>query len=183
MNQPSDFPYPSGPFVMNNILFNHDALVGAWVNFRLRSGEITVPFRAIGILREDDEAANDQPFEDRLVAGVYFFNHHPALRGVDNITNEPFTWSKIMCAVAVDDPKAITEKSLRAILAYPFVDLKVDLITAEISLSNNNAIEQAKRLGFRQLGVLPSIRAGGEVGLFGMRRDWCPYWTEEKAAA
>lgn len=170
--------------VVDGLLFGADAMVCSWVNARLNGGVVLVPARGIGILNEDSPELDG--IESKLVGGVYYFNYHKNIKGIDPETQEQFTWSKISVAVASDSIAAADPDKVARILHYPFNSLGCDLVTAEISLSNHRAIREAEKLGFRRFGEVPSIRPGGDLGYYGLKPEWCSIYqavlSQSKAA-
>lgn len=157
--------------IVDGVLYGCDAQVAVWVNERLGLGAVEVPFRAFGILPEaivDGEAAEDMP--KRLIGGAYFYNwvSTPGRRD-------------IYCAVAVDDIGAGRIPVIQRILQFPFGELDLPRISAEISLSNERAVRQAKNLGFVLEGRKKHIADdGSEWGQFGLYRATCEFWKRRR---
>jgi hypothetical protein len=177
------------PEVIDGLLFNLDAVVAQWVNARINPGLVEVPSYAIGILRpgiaSGEASAN---IADDLIAGAYFYNLRRGIKGFDPETNETYEWSTIDCAVACDDITAATPDLIGRLLHYPFGQLGVDVIIGWINTGNNHAITEARKLGFRNMGQIPSLKNGGGITMMGMRKDWCKFWpvrdrTPAEAAA
>jgi RimJ/RimL family protein N-acetyltransferase len=157
--------------VVDGVLYGCDARVATWVNERLGLGPVEVPFKGFGILPEaivDGEAAEDMP--NQLIGGAYFWgwSSTPAKRD-------------IYCAVAVDDIGAGRIPVIQRILAFPFGQLDLPRISAEISMTNERAIRQARNLGFVLEGRKKNISDdGSEWGLFGLYRDTCEFWKRRR---
>jgi hypothetical protein len=172
------------PEIIDGLLFHLDAVVAQWVNERMGSGLVTVPAYAIGILRPGIGSGDASPnIANDLVAGAYFFNLRRDIPAFDPETNEHYTWSTIECAVACDDITGPTPDLIGRLLHYPFGQLKVDMIIGHINTGNSDALSGARKLGFRTLGQIPSVRGGG-ITVVGLRNDWCPFWpVRERAQA
>jgi hypothetical protein len=128
------------PQIIDGLLFGLDAIVCQWVNNRINPGLVSVPARAIGILKgglPSGDAPNN--IADSLIAGAYFFNHRTNIQGYDPDTKERFTWSSVECAVACDDIAAATPDLLGRLLNYPFLQLGCDMILGTVSKGNRLA--------------------------------------------
>lgn len=161
--------------IVDGVLYNADARVGAWVAERLDQDLINLPFMAFGILPEaivrDELTLENLP--TKLIGGAYFFNHHAGPDQYD-----------ITIAVAVDDIGAGRIPVVQRILEYPFGDLDLPRVSAEICMSNHRAIKQAENVGFVLEGVKRNsgARDGDDIGMFGLYRDTCKYWNMREAA-
>lgn len=158
------FKHPDGrTWVINGgLLYGADAEVATWVNQRLGGGAVTTLFVAIGGLRPgvtpDQVTAETLP--QLLCAGAYFFNHHDG---------DSSDYSDLEWAVAIDDQSVLSRDVVRKVLDFPFAQLKVRRLSAEIDLANAKAVDQAKSLGFRLEGrKRRKAPGGGDVGIFGL---------------
>lgn len=154
--------------VKDGILYGADALVAAWVSDRLGAQVPTIPFMAFAICAD---GTPDGPVTDLntiyLVAGVYWYNHHTGPDCFD-----------ISVAVATDDVSSGRPASIRRILEYPFGELKVPRITAEINATNERAIRNAEMLGFKREGLKRKAGAGGtDIVVLGLLPEECPFWN------
>lgn len=132
------------PVIVRGVLYGADDVVGEWVNARLGAGKSDVPFVAMGILWG----------EDRLALGAMFFNQQDR---------------DITLAVAADPECGFKRRAFAQIMAYPFIQLGLPRVTAEIPLSNERSIDAVKRLGFVREGVKRRAAPdGGHVGVFGL---------------
>lgn len=157
------------PVVVDGVLYNMDAAVAAWTNEQMGGGLVPTLARAFGVLQGGiTETPTIAEIPNALIAGAYYFNHYdPADGGVSDIT----------VAVAVNDMAASRPEVFRAILMFPFGQLKCRRISAEIDLSNERAVRQAQRLGFMLEGRKRKAgKFGGDVGLFGLLPEECPFW-------
>lgn len=153
--------------VVDGILYGADALVAAWVSDRLGAQVPLVPYTAFAVCAE---GTPDGPVNDLskifIIAGVYWFNHYT---GPDQFD--------ISVAVASDDAVAGRPSAIRKILDYPFKDLKVPRITAEINATNERALRQAEKLGFQIEGIKRKAGAGGtDITILGLLPEECPLW-------
>lgn len=167
------------PVVVDGVLLN-EPMVAAWVNEKLGGGLVPTMAQSFGVLKDGVDyipSANQLP--NVLIAGAYFFNYHDDLMGTDPKTGEQFTWAKVMVTVYADDISAARPQVFRTILRWPFIHWGCDFVTAEIDMANARAIRQAQLLGFKLIGRQDSLRPGGSVGIFGMRKDWCTIKLED----
>ena len=160
--------------IVEGVLYGADAMVAAWVTERLGVGLVEVPFVAFGILPEaiaDAKVSESLPVA--LIGGAMFFNH----------SNVPGR-RDIYCAVAVDDIGAGRIPVVQRILQYPFGELNLPRVSAEISMANDRAVRQAKNLGFVLEGrKRHAADDGTDIGLFGLYRETSEFWKRRRAAA
>ena len=159
-------------FVINGVLYGVDALIAAWVSERLGAEMPNVMYTAFGICAE---GTLEGPVSDLskifLIAGVYWYNHYT---GPDQFD--------ISCAVASETELAGRPDVIRKILEYPFGELKVPRISAEIHADNDRAIRTAEKLGFKREGVKRKAgRDGGDTVSLGLLPDECQIWTRSQA--
>lgn len=129
--------------IVGDVVYGADDLVGEWVNARLGSSKPDVPFVGLGIVAGD-----------KLTLGALFFNQQDA---------------DITLAVAADPTCGLKRRAFAQIMAFPFVQLGLPRVTAEIPLSNERSISAVQRLGFVREGVKRKAAAdGGHVGVFGL---------------
>lgn len=156
------------PVVVNNVLYNEDAIVAAWINeqFPHQGVElVSEPFRAFGIINPN---AGSTSMRDSLIAGCYFFRH------IDVPTKRDI-W---VCA-AMTDAAASHRSAIKQILHYPFTQLGLPRITAECDMSNTRVLRQLDILGFVQEGIKPAMNAeGASYGYFGLYPHNCPFWRD-----
>jgi hypothetical protein len=171
------------PVVRDGLLYGADSDVAAWVGEKLGCGITLIPMQAIGIIAADVPNGPAPPTPElrhKIIAGAIFWGLNRGIIGSDPVTNEEFTWNKMAVSAACDNVAAAHPELLARMLDYPFGDENCDLLTAEIALSNTNALRQAKKLGFRQVGIMDSPRPGGEMAFLTMRRDQCDIWQKYK---
>jgi hypothetical protein len=139
--------------VVDGVLYGADDLVGEWINARMGGGKPDVPFVAMGIFSGD-----------RIALGAMFFNQSEA---------------DVTMALALE-PRGCKPRAMAKIMAYPFVQLGLPRVTAEIPLSNKESIRLAEGFGFVREGVKRRAAPdGGHVGVFGLlKKDFKlrKYW-------
>lgn len=170
----SDEPTPSKPqpAIIDGVLYGMDAEIAVWVNERMGGGIVPTLFVGFGILKEQaPENFRKEDGQLDIVAGAYF-------HGWQHEGNV----SDIMVTVAVDNIASAHPMTLRKVLEYPFGQLKCRRITAEIEMSNERSIRSAQKLGFQLEGRKRFMASdGGDVGVFGLYPQTCPFWTQEAA--
>lgn len=135
------------------LVFGWDRAVSRWVGDRVDIEEFG-PCRTIGIA--DDRG---------LIAGVVY-NH--------------FDPPDIRATIASTTPAWGSRTSLRAIFAYPFIQLGCGRITAVTESKNQPSQAFLCRLGFRQEGILRQRFTTGDAVIYGLLRDECR-WLERRA--
>lgn len=175
MSETHRYTTPEGRIwvIDQGLIYGADAEVLTWINAGL--GETTTAQLgvAIGVLQEGTAPASvdEMSLPHLLVAGVFFFNHQTG------------DVSDICVTVAANDIAAARPAVFRKVLDYPFRQLAVRRITAEIDLSNERSVRQAQKLGFRMEGRKRQMGAGGgDVGVFGLLPAECPFWQASVAA-
>jgi hypothetical protein len=135
-----------GPYVQDGLLYNDGKAVADWVAQRVglpHAGDRPI---AIGIVDG----------RNRLIAGAWFFSLRPR---------------DIEIAVACDDISAAVPDAIRRVLDYPFNQLGLDHVTAEIDHANRPCWRLAEGLGFRRYGTKPTGTNGGPVYIYGLTRE------------
>lgn len=171
----TDFKTPEGRIwrIGGGLVYGADAEVAAWVSDRLGGGPVKKLFVAIGALRPgtDPKDVTDETLPGLLVGGAYFFDEESG----DG-------YSDIYWSVAVEDEffqSAGLRDIVRRVLEFPFRMRDLRRISAYIDLANERAVRQAQKLGCvlegRKRAMAPN---GGDVGLFGLLRDECPFWKD-----
>lgn len=134
------------PKIIDGILYGADDVVARWVQKHC-SGEakIDVPAVALGVTKGKT-----------LAGGIIFYSQ----RGND-----------IQCAVACVDVTAWLPRVVATCMRYPFVQLGLDRVTAEIELKNTRSARLAEGLGFVREGVKRRAASdGGHVAVYGLLR-------------
>jgi RimJ/RimL family protein N-acetyltransferase len=144
------------PIVVGSLLYGADELVGEMVKSRIphMRGLDWGSFKALGVVRRG-----------QLVGGVVY--HH--YRGFD-----------IQIAAAFDAKGWALPGTLRALCAYPFVQLGVRRVTTITGKKNRRARRALTRLGFVLEGVAKRGLDGVEDAMiFGLLREHCK-WLKDK---
>lgn len=165
-------PAKPQPAVIDGVLYGMDAEIAVWVNERMGGGIVPTLFVGFGILKEQaPENFRKQDGQLDILAGCYFYNWQK-----ENDVSD------IHVCVAVDNIASAHPTTLRKVLDYPFGQLKVRRITAEIEMSNERSVRSAQKLGFQLEGRKRFMAAGGgDVGVFGLYPETCPLWKQEAA--
>lgn len=130
------------PQIVGDVLYGADNLVDEWMALKLGKTS-AVPFTALGIVSGE-----------RLVLGAKFFNQYS---------------NDITMAMVASPQSGFKRRAFARLMAYPFNQLGLPRVTAEIPLSNAESIKAATWLGFVREGVKRRAAAdGGHVGVFGL---------------
>lgn len=140
------------PVIVDGVLYGADADVQQFMHRVLGCGFFAGPFVTHAVLGEDG----------RIVMGTLWANHKP---GQD-----------IEMWVAATTPRVARPAIMRRILAYPFIQLALPRITAEIHQDNTRAIRLAEGMGM----VREGFKRGSNRILYGLLRDECPLFTRER---
>lgn len=144
---------------VGGVVYGDDARVGAWVQDQLGGGEIAGPFQALGVENADGE----------LVFGALFTNERDG---------------DIEIAIAATDIRPAVPSVFQRILDYPFKQLGLPRLTAEIPLSNRRMIRFAVGIGFKLEGIKRKADGkGGDVGVFGLLAEECLLWRPAREVA
>lgn len=131
--------------IINGLIYGADDWVGSWVNEKC-GGDFVTPngaFSAIGALNGSD-----------LVAGVSFFNQNN---------------NDIYCAFAVTNAAVLTRGRLTDAFEYPFHELGLNHVSAEVLSTNQKCIKLVSSIGFRLEGKKREAGPAGEdVFIFGL---------------
>lgn len=134
------------------------ASIAAWMQTKIGAEIVEVPFAAFGFVDGG-----------KLVGGCYFHS----LRDGDC---KDITVAVVLEPEIAEHPVAF-RTAIARVLSYPFRDLDLPRVSAEIDMSNARSIDLAQRFGFVQEGTKKHAGSnGGDVGIFGLYRDSCPYW-------
>lgn len=136
-----------------NLLTDVEA-VGSWVALRLGSFRVWHPKGKTAIGNLGDEG---------LKWGALY---------------ERYTGASIFISLAVAEPRFATRSMFRVIFSYPFNELGVGQILAEIASDNEPSLRLAKLAGFHQVAVVPKVYTASDLVLFSMSRAQCP-WVEQ----
>ncbi len=86
---------------------------------------------------------------------------------------DQYNGSSILASVAIDGP--ITRQWLWYIFAYPFVQLKANVILGLISSANTKSIKLVEHMGFTSVADIPHADPSGLLCLYVMHRDDCRF--------
>lgn len=75
--------------------------------------------------------------------------------------------------LAVDDRRCVTRQVLRAVFEYPFVQLKLDRVTALIAAENEASVDFCERINFSFEGFKRCALAGEDELIYGMLKTEC----------
>lgn len=134
--------------MVGRCVFGEDDVVAEWMNKRFGGKGRPADSVSVGIVDRDMN----------LIGAFQWFN----VRDRD-----------IEFSVVVNDPRAITRATLRAVFAYPFIQLRLPRVTAEIPLADKQTVQLAYRFGMTREGVKRSAHERGDVGVFGLLRSNC----------
>jgi len=142
--------------VVGSILVGADTLVGEMVKSRIphMRGREWDPYTALGVVRSG-----------RLVGGVVYHGY----RGFD-----------VQISAAFDEIGWALPGALRALAAYPFLDLKVQRVTIITGRKNRKARKLLHGLGFKFVGVAKRGLDGNEDAcIFEMLKENCK-WLKDR---
>jgi RimJ/RimL family protein N-acetyltransferase len=147
---------PPEPMIVGSILINADTLVGETVKSRIphMHGQEWGPYTALGVVRRG-----------KLVGGVVYHGY----RGFD-----------VQISGAFDEIGWALPGTLRALSAYPFLDLKVRRVSVLTGRKNKRARKLLCDLGFRFVGVAKRGLDGREDAcIFEMLKENCK-WLKDR---
>lgn len=132
--------------------------VATWMQQKLGGDIVEVPYGAFGFVNDKGE----------IIGGAYFYNHHKRQR------------ADITMAVAFDreiaEHPGAFRTAIKRVLSFPFGELNLPRVTAEIDSTNTDSIDLAQRCGFVHEGTKRMAgRNGADVEIYGLYRDACPF--------
>lgn len=122
---------------MATLIFERDELLGAWAAKKIPhvgSAEWFGPFRAIGV------ATGPTP-TDRLMAVIVFHAYFPQFK-------------HCQISVAASDPRWASRKTIRDVLAFPFLQYGCNLVWTVTPHTSDRVIRFNKAIGFVAEGTL-----------------------------
>lgn len=132
------------------LVVGYDAAVANWVQAQIPHAVNGFgPCVALGIA-----------IDDVLIAGVVYHEWRPAYRSVQ-------------MSIAAASPKWATKGNLRAIFAYPFLDLKANRATAITPKRNRRARHLIEGTGFKLEGCARKGFLSDDAVIYGMLRNEC----------
>ena len=84
-----------------------------------------------------------------------------------------FNNASIMAGIVIQGP--ITRQWLHYIFAYPFVQLKVNVIIGLIAGNNWKSARLSEHLGFAKIAEIPHAHSNGYLDIYTMHRDNCKF--------
>jgi RimJ/RimL family protein N-acetyltransferase len=144
------------PIVVGSILIGADALVSEMVKSRIphMRGQDWGPYTALGVVRRG-----------KLVGGVVYHGY----RGFD-----------IQISAAFDQAGWALPGTLRALCAYPFLELEVERVSVLTGRKNKKARKLLCDLGFRFVGVAKRGLDGiQDAFIFEILRENCK-WLKDR---
>ena len=84
----------------------------------------------------------------------------------------------IEASIASETPLWASREALRAILAYPFIQLRCKRVTATTEATNQRARAFLCRLGFREEGVHPDALTSGTAITYGLLARDAARWLK-----
>lgn len=133
-----------------NLVYGQDAVVAEWI--RAHGPHAEVPFDKCATIGVEEGG--------RLIAGAVFTEYRPH-SGSIHLSGASVT------------PRWATRKTLHALFAYPFLQLKVKRLTAYTGFSMSSVRQFLERLGFVQEGILRAGYADDDCVVYGMLREEC----------
>jgi RimJ/RimL family protein N-acetyltransferase len=145
---------PSSPVIVGSILIGADEMVAAWVSARLPEAGGFEKYKALGVVRGG-----------KIVGGVVY--HH-------------YIGHDIRASVAYENNGLASSGVVRALFAYPFLDLKCARISVMVSRKNKKSRKLIEGLGFKLEGVHPKGMDGiNDAFSYGMLKEHCR-WIKER---
>lgn len=140
------------------LVYGRDKEIAAWVSWQLQKiGEGSYafsPFTAIGVARGS-----------RIVAGIIYSN---------------FRHANLEMTMASTDPRWASRENIRALLAYPFVQLDCRRVTCLVKATNQPVRAFLRRLGFVEEGICREVFDDlSDAVILGMLRKDCRWIAEE----
>lgn len=141
------------------LVFGQDRAVGKWIADRvpeIGNASSFGHYTAIGVTNEDGEA----------VCGVAYHNYHPRYKSI-NVT------------IASDDPRWARKGVIRALFAYPFLQLDCNRIQTFIPAKNERSRKLCEGLGFTLEGIGREGFLTDDLVAFGLLKRDCK-WIRTK---
>lgn len=135
-----------------HLLLDHNQEVAAWVAARIphMAGQDFGPCSAMGIVSADG----------RAIGGAVYNNYRAQFRSID-------------ISFAVATPRCLTKSLIRGIMAYPFVQLGCQRITAVTPKRNRRCRKFLETFGFKREGVARRGFGNDDAVIYGLlKREW-----------
>lgn len=136
------------------LIFNADEALASWAGRQLRM-EIAKPNTSIGVAHKG-----------QLVAAAVFNN---------------FRWPNIEITFVTTSARWASPGAVKAILRYPFLQLRCKRVTAIIEATNQPARAFLCRLGFKLEGTHPDVFVSGAAETYGLLRQDATRWVAEES--
>ncbi len=140
---------------MIRLIFGMSDLVAKWVQRQFPDAPNFDPCTAIGV-------ADD----NRLIAGIVYYNYYPHM---------------LDASIAATDPRWCTRRVLRAIFAYPFLQLGVRRIQMSVPKRDKRSRRKLERFGFtlegKQRAAMPD---GSDAVGYSMLRHEAEQWLTKE---
>ncbi len=91
------------------------------------------------------------------------------------VVYERYQLVSIHAHIAVRHPSFLTRRSLEIMFYYPFVELGVERIIAEVNSGNLKAVKLLPRMGFTQEAVIKGVYSTGDMLVFSIDAAACPW--------
>jgi RimJ/RimL family protein N-acetyltransferase len=92
---------------------------------------------------------------------------------------DSFTFVDCDLHIAIEDKRCVTRETIRQIMAYPFEQLNLTRVSAEVSERNASSLELVQRLGFQLEGRKRQGEGDCDRLIFGMLKSQCR-WLDGK---
>lgn len=86
-------------------------------------------------------------------------------------------WTKVACTMhtAIFDAPKITRNALFHIFHYPYIQLKCERIFSAVPSDNPKALELNKKIGFKEVTVVPRAYPDADAIILSMEREDCKW--------
>ena len=139
---------------MNRLIFGLDDMVAQWASTQIDGQPDFRPCTAIGVA-----------IGETIIAGVVYNNYR----------DHCIEWS-----IAATDKRWLTRRVLRAIMAYPFIQLGVRRLQSTCAKRDRKTRGQVLRLGFKYEGTARQAwPGGGDACCYSMLRHECRWLAAE----
>lgn len=92
------------------------------------------------------------------------------------VVYDSFTPYDCCLHIALADKRCVTRRNIRAVFAYPFEQLHLARVTAQIAPSNARSLVLARHLGFLHEGTKRKGLGDESELIFGLTREECRRW-------
>jgi RimJ/RimL family protein N-acetyltransferase len=131
------------------MIYGHDREIAEWVGNQLDCNF------------EQNSVAIGMALKGAIIAGVVYHSYRPKYN--------------IEMSIAAITPKWATRKTLKALFAYPFMQLGLPRVTAVVSAKDKSVQRFDERLGFKREGLMRDAHPDGDAVIYGLLRKDCKY--------